>query len=132
MILPGSSTVGQSTLRLVFIRGFWCVKISHDGFRLVATNFLKFLHPIFSGGKKKMIPNLTTAGCLCFKWAGWRANPRPRGVQIFTSWNFEKEVDQIPAAPTKKEALFLVADPGWSYRSRCLSCCVYIYIYISI
>ena len=39
-------------------------------------------------------------------------NPRPRGVQIFTSWNFEKEVEQIPAAPNKKGRTVCCCWPG--------------------
>ena len=59
-----------------------------------------------------MIPNLTTAAAFVSNGlAGWmfpHPTPRPRGVQIFTSWNFEKEVDQIPAAPNKKRKNLLL------------------------
>ena len=66
---------------------------------LVATNFMKIVHPIFLGGK------MNDSAYVSNGLAGGQThptNPRPRGVQIFTSWNFEKEVDQIPAAPNKK------------------------------
>ena len=136
MILPGSSTVGQSTLRVVFIRGFWCVKNPHDGFRLVATNFMKIASPYFLGGAKKDDSQFDNSWLPMFQM-GWLAQPNlpnePEASRCPDIYILELRkrsgADTCSPQQKRKNCLLLLTRGGVTRVDVWIVVCIYIYIY---
>lgn len=76
-----------------------------------------------------MIPPMFQMG-----WLAGKPTQRTRGLEVSRYLHLgtsKKKWIRYLQPPTKKEELLVAADPGWSYKSRCLNCCVYIYIYLN-